>query len=262
MNNQQHIELMNRVVDGFATPAEQAELRTLLDSDPVARQYFDSLVLASAELAKSPRLTSPVALKQNIMAEIGSLKRPVARRLTSEQDWLTSLSRLWQKSTSFHLVAGSVAGATAVVLLVSLFSWNNQVPHNQLQGSLVKPSDGKAIVLSSGTISAGVSAAELKVSRTGNTLTVNVLTKSPDVATVTVGFDHKDLVLSAVTANTNPIEPRVSGNQLEFVSTPGTTYQLVLNDTSGSISTLNISITDDNLTARQEISTGVWVPAE
>lgn len=261
MNNQQHIELMNRVIDGLATPAEQAELRALVDRDPAARQYFDSLVLASAELAKSPRLTPPVALKQSVMAEIGSVKRPAARHLASEQDWLTSLSKLWQKSTSFHLVAGSLAGATAVVLLVSVFSRTNQIPHSQLQGSLVKPSDN-AIVLSSGTISAGSSAAELRVSRTGNTLTVNVLTNSPDVAKVIVGYDHKDLVLSAVTANTNPIEPRVSGDQLEFVSTPGTTYQLVLKDTSGSISTLNIAITDDNLTARQEISTGVFDPVE
>ncbi len=262
MNNQQHIELMNRVVDGLATPAEQAELRALVERDPVARQYFDSLVLASAELAKSSRLTPPIALKQNIMVEIGSVKRPVARRVASEQDWLTSLSKLWHKSTSFHLVAGSLAGATAVVLLVSVFSWNNQVPHSQLQGSLVKPSDSKAMILSSGTISAGSSAAELKVSRAGNTLTINVLTNSPDVAKVIVGYDHKDLVLSAVTANTKPIEPRVSGDQLEFVSTPGTTYQLVLKDTSGSISTLNVAITDDNLTARQEISTGVFDPVE
>ncbi len=255
MIKQSDIELFNRVIDGLAGTEDHNELRTLLERDPAARQYFDSLVLAQNNLGKVERVAPPRDLKANVMASIATQKAPVATKTRHSIEFFASLKKQWKFSPSFNLALGTFAGAAAVILVVSIFSGANQLSRNDLSGT-IGTSGSQQIFLTSGTVSAGHSSAQFDLTRTGKTLTVNILANPTDVAHVALSFDHSDLALTSVTAAGSAISPQSADNQIQFTATPGTAYRVTFEDRTAAVSTLKLDISDDRLSARQEISTG------
>lgn len=79
-------ELMQLVIDGVATPAEERELRAALEHSSVAREQFEGLQTIAKSLDAAPVADAP-GIKQAVMAQIRPLRaapahssRPVRRR--------------------------------------------------------------------------------------------------------------------------------------------------------------------------------------
>jgi hypothetical protein len=190
------------------------------------------------------------------MANLTTVKSPRPSLGGASTELFAYLRKQWQFSRSFNLGLGAVAGAAAVVLLISVLYNSGQIPTDKLQGTLVPKRQGGKLVLASGTVSAGHSSTQIDLFRNGNSLTVNILANSSDVAKVAIEFDPEDLTVSSVTAGGTIISPQAASGQLQFTATPGTSYEITFDDRSAAVSTLRIEVSDDQLTAKHEISTG------
>jgi hypothetical protein len=256
MIKQSHIELLNRAIDGLTTADEREQLRQILDADAEARGYYDSLLVASTQLKKTPQVPAPADLKSNIMAKIATAKPITTVQAASHRSVFAFLREQWNVSTSFHISVGVLAGAAAVVVFASVFNTSEHLSVANLQGTLM-PHAASELVLGSSTIVAGNSSADFKTTRSGNQLITSILVHTAGVASIQVAFDKTDLELTAITANgqpTNDIEPHSS--QVVLTPTPGTQYQLFFQDDSKAVSLLQLTISDGHLSARQEVSTG------
>jgi hypothetical protein len=263
MIEQSHIELMNRAIDGLTTADEREELRRILDIEAEIRDYYDRLLVASTQLKKTPRVPAPTDLKTNIMAKIATVKPAETSRAASHRSVFAFLREQWNASTSFHMSVGALAGAAAVVVFASVFDTSDHLSVAKLQGALMPPVSTSELVLGSGTIAAGSSSLYFRSTRSGNQLGTSIMVGTTGVAKLQVAYDPSDLAFSVVTANGQPTtEFEKIGDRLILTPAPGIEYHLIFQDNSKAISSLQLTVSDGHLSAREEISTGATPATE
>ena len=111
-------ELLSVYADGEATPAEAAQIESLLRSDSALKREFDFMRLASSFVAAEPEIAPPAELRDRIFA--ATVARPTLRR---------QLARAWAdfaaSLTPRYALAGGLAGIALLTFALR--------PHNNNQ---------------------------------------------------------------------------------------------------------------------------------
>jgi hypothetical protein len=133
MSNQTVDDLVNRALDGEASPEEQARLRTLLASDPAARALYEDLSSVFSILRDAPPLQPPPQWQTTLRRALAaSSPRPggVAR---VRHALAAGLRRL----ASPKLVPAFVAGVLAGIAILAALRPNLRFDEAALNGTLL-----------------------------------------------------------------------------------------------------------------------------
>lgn len=116
MTNERFEELLNKEIDGIATPSEIAELNSYLQAHPDARQLRDDLHRLSGMLRHIEEVEPPAGLKSYIMAAVPQ-GRTDAKPRFSVVAWVRDLI---ETRTTFQYAYVFAAGLIVGVALYSL----------------------------------------------------------------------------------------------------------------------------------------------
>jgi hypothetical protein len=113
-------QLMNRVLDGEASPAESDRLRRALESRPDLKAEYEKLGRAVAAMDRLGMEEPPTSLKQDVMRAVRAKSAPQR----GSAGWLGSLTLLLGGGSGIRYGASFAAGAAAAVLAVTLLTGN------------------------------------------------------------------------------------------------------------------------------------------
>ena len=118
-------ELLSVYADGEATPAESAQIESLLRSDSALKREFDFMRLASSFVAAEAEIAPPAELRDRIFA--ATVARPTLRRRVKTA-WANFTSSL----TPRYAMAGGLAGAALLTFALWPHTTNTNVNAPQI----------------------------------------------------------------------------------------------------------------------------------
>lgn len=177
--------VLNRVIDGEATPEEQARVEAWLSEDDQARQVYDELAFTVAQLESvDSAVPPPPRLKQRIMEAIPADRYARSRR------WSPQALLAWLEST--FLPRPSLAYATMLavgmlvgVVVMSIVSNPNDPPgESDVVGTM-----GGARILQTHPISLPALDGELRVAAAGDVVSLELDLATDQPTEVQLSFD-------------------------------------------------------------------------
>jgi xanthosine utilization system XapX-like protein len=234
MTNERLEELLNKEIDGIATPAEVAELNAYVQAHPDAKQLREDLHRLSAVLRNVEELEPPSGLQSDIMAAVPQGRTGAQSRLSI----LTWVRDLIETRTKFEYAYAFAAGMIIGIALYSLMEVQTSAPPDtaSLAGSILlnnatlslKDGPGFEIHLTEEEVQAKVS-----TKHSEGLVIVDVGLSSQRELSLLLQFDEKILRFKGYSqARTIPANITSRGNGLVMTSVGENHYILIFERTT------------------------------
>jgi hypothetical protein len=205
MNERKLTELMNKVVDGVATPKDERRLREYLDADPVARREFDELMQLSKDLGQVEQFSPPTGFRDRVMA---TLPQVHARK----RDW--AASRNWREGIFTWLFAnplrplaiGAGAGIAATAIFFIGTSRLTSPELSNIVGTIGSPDRGIVVTPVDVQLSAGLASATIRASGDTHAVRLGAHLDAAGGAALTIQFNNGEMRFGGVDTQEGRIE--------------------------------------------------------
>jgi hypothetical protein len=140
MIDEQHVELINKELDGLNTESESKELEQFLSENHEALQYYEELLLAASALKRIEQVEPPSFLKTHILNAVKALPAPIRSGI----GWINRVVDLFrQRPIARYAVVFASGLCVGILILVLADPWQqDELPDaSKVSGSMVLPTD-------------------------------------------------------------------------------------------------------------------------
>jgi hypothetical protein len=250
-----HEELLQRVLDGEATPEEAARLRQLLAANPELVTRHAELESLFRMLAGAGEIDPPAGWKDDVVRRIRTHEPSGARTSYSSRPALAAWFRRPKPGFALAFVAGVLAGVALFAGLGPLSRPGRQLDGSALPGSMlpadrlgrVRPTDEQRIDFQGGRAIARTSAA-----RGGVLAEIDIASSRP--LELELQFDPQ--FLSVVAFDESPGESaamQLEAGLLRIEHTGRNRYRLLLHESATSPSALRVRIRTGDARLEREL---------
>ncbi|MEW5874195.1 MAG: hypothetical protein AB1752_03310 [Candidatus Zixiibacteriota bacterium] len=142
MITQEHIDLIQRGIDGALAPSEEALLKNLLESDPEVRREYERLTAVSESLSLLQDVELPAELHQSVMAAIRHRRLSARTREGWFAKWLARFAAMGQLQHGLTFAAGVAAGLLIFLAVDPTGSpLDSSIPSDQVSGTILRSTD-------------------------------------------------------------------------------------------------------------------------
>lgn len=187
MNPTDRDRLMNEVLDGVASPEEQAALREHLERDPESRARFEDLERVFHVLAAVPMEAAPPELRTGVARAISGGLDAAPPRL-SVPAWRVGVVAFLRRRPAAGAVLSFAVGAAAAAMLVLVFV---QTPVGPLpvSGTMGNAPQRLGTPLESRDVQLGSTHFSLRSHGRGQELTMDLSVRGSEPSEVVLEFD-------------------------------------------------------------------------
>lgn len=111
-------EMINRFLDGDASPEEIAEIHDAIENNAEVRAYYNKMSNLSELLHRADDIDPPSELKQNIMASVSQIKKKTNPR----PNYLEALGNFLRGKLDNKVIGAFGFGVAVTLIIVSLYT--------------------------------------------------------------------------------------------------------------------------------------------
>jgi hypothetical protein len=190
MTDNELIQLIEDVLDGAATPEQEARLQARLADDPAARRrYLERVALFEALGTKSEWVEPPADLAAGVLGEIRKGPNPAPGASGAFMSWRDAFRRRPILTWSFAIASSAALIALAIAIGIGPAPWSSRgsLP---VTGTMAPPDAGGSwLQADRAVLTAGGAQATLTVFTQRGGLMVGVETRAPSRAELELRYD-------------------------------------------------------------------------
>ena len=191
MTESEWIQLIEDVLDGAATPEQEARLQARLADDPAARRsYLERVALFEALATKSEWVEPPADLAAGVLREIRKGPNPSPGASGAFTSWRDAFRRRPVLSWAFAIASSAAVIALAIAVGIGPAPWSSRgsLP---VTGTMAPPDAGGSwLQADRAVLTAGGAQATLTVFTQRGGLMVGVESHAPARAELELGYDR------------------------------------------------------------------------
>ncbi len=119
MVEEKYYELMNKLIDGESSPAEEEELRRYLDRNPEAQTAYRELLSLTENLNRTEEVEPPPALMSDIMSGIRKRSHPAPARYNG---FIAYIGLIFSRNPVIRYGISFATGLLAGILILGVYS--------------------------------------------------------------------------------------------------------------------------------------------